>query len=96
MTYLQGMEYSVGGIGTFVVKRNLFGLIKDGYVVSILQNNTVLLVNIKKRLIVDVVTMNCNFSNSTNGDIYIREFYDPFLLLFCEQSSSIFQFIVRG
>lgn len=72
MSYLRGVEYTVGGIGTFAVKRNLFGLIKDGYVVSILQNNTVLLVNIKKRLIVDEVAMNCNLANLTNGDIYIR------------------------
>lgn len=73
MNYINGMGNYVGGATQpSLVKKNIYTLIRDGYVVSILSNNTILLVNIRTKEIVDSAQMsNCQY-NATNGGIYIR------------------------
>ena len=73
---------------------NLYQLIEKGFIISILQNNSVFLFEIKTRSILDTVTMNCPAQNLTNGLIYTREFFNPYLILFCEGGEYLSQFII--
>jgi len=70
-----------GQIG--VIRRNLFELLAEGYVVSILSNNTVLVVDIIKKQVSDVIVLNCDTYNSTDGAIFTKPFYDASLLVYC-------------
>lgn len=76
-----GMDGDGNGV---TIRKNLYGLVGNGYIVSILSNNTVLLVSIKPKIaFLDSVTIPCPTQNSTNGDIYTIEFYDPYVIAFC-------------
>lgn len=44
---------------------------------------------------VDYIFMVCAYTNATDGNIFVREFYDPFLFLYCEQTAFINQFMIR-
>lgn len=68
---------------TILFRINLFQLIQRGYIISILQNNSVILYEASTHKIFDMVTMSCPSQNSTNGLIYTKEFYNPYLILFC-------------
>lgn len=41
-----------------------------------------------------MVTMSCPSQNSTNGLIYTKEFYNPYLILFCEQGTNLTQYTI--
>lgn len=56
---------------TVVVKKNLYGIVNQGTLGTILENNSVLLINLKTRQVTDMITMPCN-PNSTNGIIFTR------------------------
>lgn len=60
-----------GGNQAYLVKKNLYGIINQGILGTILQNNTVLLINMKSRQVTDSIEMPCN-PNSTNGIIFTR------------------------
>lgn len=84
MNYLNAMRNNVGGgPQPMLVKKNIYTLVREGYVVSILSNNTILLINIRTKSVADTALMSTCSYNATNGGIYIREFYDPFLILYC-------------
>lgn len=47
----------------------------------------------KTREVMDTYTMNCS-ANLTNGIIFTREFYPPFLVLYCQGSANLYQFVI--
>lgn len=71
-SYLRGMGNNLGGAGNVSVKRNLYALIGQGYIISILENNTVLLTSVKKLKVLDAILVPCLHFNQTNGDVFIK------------------------
>lgn len=54
-----------------------------GYVISILQNNSAVLIDAGNKEALDMVQLDCLTNNSTNGLIYIGQFQSPVLILYC-------------
>lgn len=54
------------------IKKNLFGLMDHGYIVTITTNNSVFLVNKITLEVLDMIEMPCSGFNETDGDLYFR------------------------
>lgn len=83
-------------ISDFETKKNLYGLLKSNIVVSILVNNSIVVTDSQTGKTLNSIVGPCTQLNQTNGDLYFREFYDPFLILFCQDSTFLFQYILRS
>lgn len=63
---------------------------------SILVNNSIVVTDSQTGKTLNSIVGPCTQLNQTNGDLYFREFYDPFLILFCQDSTFLFQYILRS
>lgn len=80
---------------TVTIRKNLFHFYPEGFLISILTNNTVIMMNLTSNTTIAKVEMNCTEQNQTNGDIFTRQFHSPLLLLYCSGDSSITEYVIR-
>ena len=69
-----------------MISNRLFALVDDSLLVTIFNNNSAVLTNFWTSEFYDIVTLQCSQLQSLVGIIFLKEFYDPSLNLFCELS----------
>jgi hypothetical protein len=79
-----------------MISNRLFTLVDDSLLVTIFNNNSAVLSNFWTTEYYDIATLECSKFESLVGIIFLKEFYDPALNLFCELSQYIYQYKVRN
>jgi hypothetical protein len=78
-----------------MISNRLFTLVDDSLLVTIFNNNSAVLSNFWTTKYYDIATLECNKLESLVGIIFLKEFYNPTLNLFCELSQYMYQYKVR-
>lgn len=79
---------------TNAIKKQLLAVVNQDLIVNIYQNNTVTLTNFQGDVIAYILSV-CQEYNSTDGAIFTRNFYDDYLMLYCYESPTITQYLIR-
>ena len=60
-------------------------------------NNSIAIMNLSQgNKVLSRLDNVCISPNHTNANLYFRHFYDPFLIVFCNQATSIVEYIIHN
>ncbi len=62
---------------------------------NIYENNTIIVTNLQGKYIVSIQS-ECTEYNSTDGTIFPRNFYDDYLIIYCYNTPTITQYLIRN
>lgn len=80
--------------GSYISDR-LFTIVDQNLLVTLYNNNSAILSNFWTKQYYGIVTLQCNQLKQLVGVLYIKDFMDPSLYLFCEESEYLYQYKIR-
>jgi hypothetical protein len=79
-----------------MISNRLFTLVDSSLLVTIFNNNSAVMTNFWTGQYYDIVSLQCSQLQSLVGVIFLKDFHDPSLNLFCEVSEYMYQYNIRN